>query len=188
MKTTLVKMKRMNTETSWMFKVSSWRELEKYLETVGKRNEDEIILDLINHSERLAEKIRPYNSDIANKTLETVFRSCIDSPFKMYHSSIDAKMKIISKTGSIYFSENGSWSHLGENDEIIEEVMTIDYSYPEYTQDMIKIFKWPHGVHYFAKIGVIDVMDEEDRIKWNTKEMAMEKALQMMSELNIEEW
>ena len=35
-----------------------------------------------------------------------------------------------------------------------------------------RFLQWPKGTHWYAKIGVIDVVDKEGNMKWDTKEEA----------------
>lgn len=69
-----------------------------------------------------------------------------------------------------------------EGFEIIKEVEsdTLDFKVSGYTEDDIKIIKWPCGRHYYAKIGKIDVCDEDGNYKWNYEDKAINAAKLML--------
>lgn len=46
----------------------------------------------------------------------------------------------------------------------------------DYTENDISVTKWPGGKHYYAKIRNIEVVDEENDIKWSSAEEAERQA------------
>lgn len=53
----------------------------------------------------------------------------------------------------------------------------------KYTEADIKLLRWKGGVHWYAKIGYIDVVIDGEQ-KWNTRWIAEKKAKQFLKELN----
>lgn len=53
-----------------------------------------------------------------------------------------------------------------------------------YLESDVKINKWYGGKHYYAKIKRIDVVGEDDSVKWNTEQQAREEALKYLVKLN----
>jgi len=56
----------------------------------------------------------------------------------------------------------------------------------QYTESDIKVSKWQHGSHYYAKIGKIDVIDKIGNTKWNTRQGAKQAAIQYLKKLQGE--
>lgn len=69
-----------------------------------------------------------------------------------------------------------------EGFEIIKELETdvLDFYVSGYTEDDINIVKWDNGRHYYAKIGNIDVSDENGNYKWNYASIAMSAAREFL--------
>ena len=53
----------------------------------------------------------------------------------------------------------------------------------EYTKDDIKVYKWETGSHYYAKIGLMDVVVDGEQ-KWNARWVAQKKAEEFLEILN----
>lgn len=63
--------------------------------------------------------------------------------------------------------------------EIVETVEKDALTFPDEEKPEMKdvrLLVWPGGSHYYAKIGNLDVTDEQGNQKWNTKEEAMKAA------------
>jgi len=63
--------------------------------------------------------------------------------------------------------------------EVIAEVEKETLTFPDEEKPSasdIRVLVWPGGVHYYAKIGSLDVVDKDGNQKWNTKEEALEAA------------
>jgi len=48
----------------------------------------------------------------------------------------------------------------------------IEWPHEKYTKKDIKVVKWPNGIHYYAKIGMVDVVDDYGNMKWLTAKEA----------------
>jgi hypothetical protein len=73
--------------------------------------------------------------------------------------------------------------------KIVKTIKKYELEFPkdeelkEYTEDDITINKWTEGSHYYAKIGDIDVVDEDGHVKWNSGDIAREKAIEYLKTL-----
>jgi S-adenosylmethionine hydrolase len=85
---------------------------------------------------------------------------------------MEGKKLVINKSGG-YFSIKPDQKY---------EVVAIGND--KYTESDIKIKKWWGGLHYYAKVGEVDVVDEFGNVKWNTEKRAREIALKYMHDLN----
>ena len=52
----------------------------------------------------------------------------------------------------------------------------------KYTLDDIKVSRWPEGCHWYAKVGLIDVVVDGE-CKWNAKWVAQKKAEEFLNNL-----
>jgi hypothetical protein len=66
--------------------------------------------------------------------------------------------------------------YLNDHYENFSSISLNEMIYPTYTEKDINITKWPGGKHYYARIGNMQVMDENGDTKWNTYERAFEVA------------
>lgn len=78
--------------------------------------------------------------------------------------------------------------------EIVETVESDEMIYPEdltISLDQVKYSQWTgydglNGTHWYAKVGKIDIVDEQGRQKWDTREEAEEAARKFVEEYNFE--
>jgi hypothetical protein len=89
-----------------------------------------------------------------------------------------AMIKYVSKGYSLMVNEKGGWCLLNDDSDI-------EWLTPRsYSEKDIKLSKFRYGSHWYAKIRNIDVVDEIGNVKWNTEEMAMQKAKEYLKTLN----
>jgi hypothetical protein len=88
------------------------------------------------------------------------------------------QFRLISKGSKIAINKNGGYFEISNND-IIEHTNDTDYN-----ESDIRIIKWNNGKHYYAKIGSIDVVDDDGSLKWNTHDYAMSVAKRFLEILN----
>jgi hypothetical protein len=99
-----------------------------------------------------------------------------DSVFKV-------KEKLIDEGHTLYINKAGGFMpFLGPEYEVKETIISEELAFPEYSEKDIKIIKWPNGVHYYAKVGSMDVV-VDDEMKWKTEERAYEKALEFLKDM-----
>lgn len=87
--------------------------------------------------------------------------------------------KVFLKCGSIYCNPvGGFYPSDAVPHTILETVETDTFKFPEILNDensynlKPRIIQWPNGTHYYAKIGMEDVVDERGNQKWDTREAA----------------
>lgn len=89
------------------------------------------------------------------------------------------RMRDIDKGYDIYLSEGLTVFMLTEGyTEIVEHYYSDVLTFPheKYTLDDVRFIMWDGGKHWYAKIGNIDIVDDDSNQKWNTKEEAIEAA------------
>lgn len=102
------------------------------------------------------------------------------------------KLEAIERGDTIYCYEGTQWLTLPKGCEIVEVQQRSELKYPcSYTEDDIRVFRWRQGIynkagiHYYAKVGEIDV-EIDGHIKWWTYEEAHQKALEFLEKLKKE--
>jgi hypothetical protein len=84
-------------------------------------------------------------------------------------------------------------TRITDTDEILEELEKDSLEYPiesQYRFEDVRYMRWDmpdleiKGVHWYAKIGNIDIKDEKGNMKWNTKSEAEEAAKWFVEQLN----
>ena len=96
---------------------------------------------------------------------------------------LETKVKYIQKHGRIYLSDIGSFMIMSSTDKIVDEFTMDECAYPDKSKDDIRIFQWIKKGHYYAKIGKMDVVDEEGNQKWNTRREAQVAAEKYLKEI-----
>jgi hypothetical protein len=87
----------------------------------------------------------------------------------------EAKAKAILDCGKIYINKNGGFFAHSEDIVVLEEFISDNYLFPEYTEKDIKVKQWTDGTHWYAYVGDIQVeIDGEN--KWDTEERAKSRA------------
>lgn len=117
------------------------------------------------------------------KVSDTNCETLVETSIRLENIILNSKINSIIKFGHILLRENGSYTIHSDEDEIIEELLLKNLIYPNYTLDDIRIMQWQGGVHYYAKIGNLDVYID-GKTKWNTHEMARKKAEEYFYKLN----
>lgn len=86
------------------------------------------------------------------------------------------------KNGKCIYVEDGvrefGYKDSDPHFEIVERYFSDKLEYPDFkkpTLDDVRYIQWEGGIHWYAKIDKVDVVDELGNQKWNTKESA-EKA------------
>ena len=93
------------------------------------------------------------------------------------------KLDIVGKGQTIYINKSGGFMPSLAPDYTINETITSnEFVFPAYTEQDIKITRWPNGVHYYARIAHMDVRVDGE-MKWRTYELALEKAMLFLNKL-----
>jgi hypothetical protein len=132
-----------------------------------------------------------WNSDIAMLSEiaggDETETDLIDGFEKVTNDYITSKYNAILRGDTIYCYEGCQWFTLVPGCKIVEEILKEDLVYPhtKYTEKDIKVVKWPGGKHYYARIGEIDVTDDENNLKWNSYQTAYNKAVEQLNKINL---
>ena len=136
--------------------------------------------DLVHNVEHAHSKLVPYLGAICERAAKR------GEPMSMFHmaSSLDQTVAAtclnVERYGTIYVNHMGGWMTLGKGFTVINRVKRAFF--PEWKKEDIKVVKWPGGVHFYAKIGTMDVM-VDGKQKWDTHAEAMQHAEAYFSEL-----
>lgn len=68
---------------------------------------------------------------------------------------------------------------------IVEDDWSDKLLYPDEREldfSNVRYLQWPGGEHWYAKVGSLDIVDEENRQKWNTREEAEKAARWFLKE------
>jgi hypothetical protein len=119
------------------------------------------VIDAINHGEP-----RPLSM------FETTNQMLLDA----YKTRIETLMKY----GECYLA-NGvqQFGYSEEYYEICEQRFSDEFVFPTQrlaTIDDVRIIQWPGGLHFYAKVGNVDIVDSRGNQKWDTEEEAKKEA------------
>jgi len=80
--------------------------------------------------------------------------------------------------GRFIYLRDGLPYYIGtEIPEYDDEVWSEELTYPyELNYDDVRFLQWPNGIHWYAKIGNIDIVDRHGNQKWRDKSWAIEIA------------
>lgn len=84
----------------------------------------------------------------------------------------DAYIHCFIRWGAIVISPNYSFRNIDDTFDIQKEIKQKEFIFPLTNALEIKVSRWPGGKHYYAKVGNIDVKDEDGNIKWGTYKRA----------------
>lgn len=96
------------------------------------------------------------------------------------------RMRDINEGREIYLSEGLTVFMLTEGyTEVIEHYYSDTLSFPteKYTIDDVRYIQWDGGRHWYAKIGKLDIVDDNGNQKWNTKAEAEQAVKQYFEKL-----
>jgi len=127
------------------------------------------------HPKNKLESIYNYYSEFTGECI------CQTIP-KLEHTFYLKKLEYIRNKGAILIRESGSFMPFNpEEFQITDSAEKRELEYPSDTE--IKIIRWPGGTHYYAKVGNMDIVDQEGNQKWNTEKEARQKAKQYLRTL-----
>ena len=100
---------------------------------------------------------------------------------KLLHANIlSGQLKYLLDGCKLVINKSGGYFPI-KTDQKYE---VVEIGNDNYIEKDIKINKWWGGSHYYAKVGKIDVIDDDGNVKWNTEKRAREIALKYMHDLN----
>lgn len=106
--------------------------------------------------------------------------SCLIVSQDLERDVYNSKANMIGENGAILLRENCSYAPITEDCIITETIELKDMIYPNKNIDNIRLLQWDGGVHWYAKIGGMDVVDKKGNQKWDTKETARQAAIEYL--------
>ena len=194
---TFVKIYREGKEWGWYVRVSSILDLyDWYYAFNGPAQIGSAVMDFTNSKEFEYMKVHPESGplkDHYSTHYGSVLRvaaerlavskgsvSILELIDVLTDSVFKVKEKFINEGYTLYINKAGGFMpSLGPEYEVKETIISEELAFPEYTEKDIKIIKWPNGIHYYAKVGSMDVVVDGD-MKWKSEERAYEKAVEFL--------
>jgi len=109
--------------------------------------------------------------------------SILEASTKLELELLEGKLNLIKEQGGIYLTDGPAYMPYSKELEVIDTIVKEDILFPTYTEEDIKIIKWNDGIHWYAKVGRMDIVDDEGNQKWNTKKEAEQKAKEFLFKL-----
>lgn len=104
-------------------------------------------------------------------------QSLLDAAIGMESLITEGKVRVLNTHGHLLLRENGTYMLHNDTDTIVEEMLSDEMLYPNYTLEDIRVKQWQGGVHWYAHIGKLSVsMNGES--KWNTQSYARQMAVE----------
>lgn len=127
------------------------------------------------------------NQQIAIETVLTLNenRETLLDDIKYLDKFTQAYIDCFNDWGSFVVSPNYAFRDIDSTFEILEERYNEQFVFPDNKNLEMKITKWPGGKHYYAKIGDIEVVDDDGNKKWPTYKRAEEEVSNFKIRNNI---
>lgn len=167
----------------WWLKIKSLAELTAYLEQTNARYGR--AFDNYLHDNFYQPAVSGHGKHIeeANLTLAAYLyganrgMSMIEALTKLASNQASRMANMLDKHGAIYINSHGGWNYGGEfavynGDFYHSEHLT----WPMFSEQDIKISKFPGGQHFYARVGLVDVKSG-NRTKFNSYQEAKQAAL-----------
>jgi hypothetical protein len=110
----------------------------------------------------------------------------IETYNKLVNNVLTSRIDAVDKY-TIYLSEDTQVMLLDDRFfEIVQVVEKQELEFPtdkNYTEADIRYIQWNDGIHWYAKVGNYDVVDEQSNQKWDTKEEAQKAAINFLKSL-----
>lgn len=163
----------------WFLKIDSLETLNDYLKTVWHIRLDDMIYDI----RRIKEKLH-LTSDIAVlcETLATAKGTDVISEFMQIQKQQHINMShAIIEGNTLYVNPAGGYC---TSINVINRLQKENIHWPIFSEKDIRIKQWPHGEHYYAYIGPVQVK-LDDKYKWDSESDARMAA---MTYVNRKKW
>lgn len=110
-------------------------------------------------------------------TMDLKSQSWLEAACSLEKKTYEDRIKMFNKGRAIYLRDGLTYYCAVEHPKYEEEVYKEKLEYPyEYKFEDVRFIQWPDGIHWYAKIGNIDIVSECGNQKWNDKYYAMEVA------------
>lgn len=150
--------------SGWFLKIDSLDMLNRYMKKVWNIRKEEFFYDL----KRIRKKQHP-TGDIAQvcQTLSSMKGTDAWLEFLALKENQHREMSYMVLEGlTLYVNSSGGYCMLLEN--ITNRYESETLMWPVFSEDDIRIKKWPGGTHYYAYIGPVQVKDG-DILKWDSE-------------------
>lgn len=172
---------------NWFFVANNWLDVIKHTNQFGANLIEETTIDIIEES--LGH--RHFKTDMGWSTVQLAKLHKNKNPLlselpNLYQKIVKGKFDSLDKGFILLIRDDLTYMTLHDIYKITDEYYSDKLIYnkdKKYTEKNIRIIKFPKGKHYYAKIDNIDVVDEDGNQKWNTKEIAMKKAISFLKTL-----
>ena len=92
------------------------------------------------------------------------------------------KIEQLNKGITLYINRVGGYAPGCKKFEEIDFLLKDDFIFPDYTEKDVRVFQWANGIHWYAKIGDVDVV-MKGKQKWKTYEEAKSHATKILKDL-----
>lgn len=109
-------------------------------------------------------------------------KSFLEQSLGLENKMFESRMKMIQTDGACLLTDGLTVMPITVF-EVIDECNMSEMIWPTYSESDIKVICWPGGTHFYAKIGNMDVVDSDSNQKWNSWDVAYEKAKEFLNKL-----
>lgn len=181
-----IKIKRMGEISHWYFVpvsegdiISHW---EKYIIPIIKDGIRELTNDTI------TKPIHSHSTNQYGQFIERTFLringgifniGVVEQGNKAMIDMLENRINSFNKHHRTLLTNNMIETFLLDTDEITEEKKMETLTFPDETQyciEDVRYIMWDGGIHWYAKIGKLDICDKQGNYKWNTKTEAIKAA------------
>lgn len=158
--------------SGWFLKIASLEVLNRYMEEVWAIRKEDLLHDL----KRIAEKSHPTSNIISMcEVLANAKGTDIWYEFQRTRETQHRQMSaMVLEDITLYVNSNGGYCQ--SLDKITNRYESERLMWPVFSEEDIRIKKWPGGTHYYAYIGPVQVKDF-DVVKWDSESDARMAAM-----------
>lgn len=174
-----IKSKKYNFGSWWAYVVDSKESLEHILKTKSSH----IVGEYFKAKETLSKQnghITREMSALAMACENGNSQSLLDDCRIMDDVYLKPIVEMYISGKTLLFNYNGGYCFLYDDLEITDTVESDIYKFPQtrYTKEDIRVSQWANGVHWYAKVGKDDVLDNRGRQKWDSYDKAYSAAVE----------
>ena len=194
-----VKIKRNGSKENgkWFFQPQTKEQVVEHFKTIFGREIKDGVRDRFKGTHMIADKNEPDGFWFYHEHPTTPWARAVEPLMTLYGCSwIEAATRLENEVlnnringflrGTPMFLDNGVVeTMLVEGDEIVDEIEKDVLEFPveaQHSLDEVRYMQWnmpdlpTKGLHWYAKVGTLDIKDKDGNMKWNTKAEAEEAA------------
>lgn len=168
-----------NIDKVWYLKITDIEKLDDYYNKTDAKWGQILLkaVDILNGENNVSydDKIAKYAIMIAEKNriniITAVEKVKLDILQKQLDLLLDGYTLLINRSGGYSIKKEYEDTNFAFRKELV---------FPNFTEDDIRVKKFPQGAHYYAYIDDVEVHDG-DIIKWDTYQMAYNKAKELIA-------